>query len=74
MGFWDVLLFNIATVLGLRWIAAAGHNGTSSISLWAIAELRAPFDKPTVEESHRGQLWLRGYPHCYSFWQGSSKP
>jgi amino acid transporter len=37
MGFWDVLLFNIATVLGPRWIAAAGHNGTSSISLWAIA-------------------------------------
>ena len=34
MGFWDVLLFNIATVLGPRWIAAAGHNGTSSISLW----------------------------------------
>ncbi|HXR32768.1 MAG TPA: APC family permease [Verrucomicrobiae bacterium] len=37
MGFWDVLLFNIATVLGPRWIAAAGHNGTSSISLWMIA-------------------------------------
>ena len=28
MGFWDVLLFNIATVLGPRWIAAAAHNGT----------------------------------------------
>jgi glutamate:GABA antiporter len=37
MGFWDVLLFNIATVLGPRWIAAAGHNGTSSISLWMLA-------------------------------------
>jgi amino acid transporter len=39
MGFWDVLLFNIATVLGPRWIAAAGHNGPSSISLWGIAAL-----------------------------------
>lgn len=39
MGFWDVLLFNIATVLGPRWIAAAGHNGPSSISLWIIAAL-----------------------------------
>jgi len=39
MGFWDVLLFNIATVLGPRWIAAAGHNGTSSISLWVFAAL-----------------------------------
>jgi len=37
MGFWDVLLFNIATVLGPRWISAAGHTGTSSISLWVIA-------------------------------------
>jgi glutamate:GABA antiporter len=37
MGFWDVLLFNIATVLGPRWIASAGHNGTSSISLWVLA-------------------------------------
>jgi amino acid transporter len=37
MGFWDVLLFNIATVLGPRWIAAAAHNGTSSISLWMLA-------------------------------------
>jgi amino acid transporter len=39
MGFWDVLLFNIAAVLGPRWIAAAGHNGPSSISLWVIAAL-----------------------------------
>jgi len=37
MDFWDVLLFNIATVLGPRWIAAAAHNGTSSISLWILA-------------------------------------
>lgn len=37
MGFWDVLLFNIAAVLGPRWIAAAAHNGTSSISLWFLA-------------------------------------
>src|SRR6202050_330147 len=37
MGFWDVLLFNIVTVLGPRWIAAAAHNGTSSISLWALS-------------------------------------
>lgn len=37
MGFWDVLLFNIAAVLGPRWIAAAAHSGTSSISLWILA-------------------------------------
>jgi glutamate:GABA antiporter len=37
MGFWDVLLFNIAAVLGPRWIAAAAHNGPSSLSLWFLA-------------------------------------
>ena len=34
MGFWDVLLFNIATVLGPRWIAAAGHNGSQLAILY----------------------------------------
>jgi glutamate:GABA antiporter len=37
MGFWDLLLFNVAAVLGPRWIAAASHNGASSISLWVLA-------------------------------------
>ncbi|HEV2288274.1 MAG TPA: APC family permease [Candidatus Acidoferrales bacterium] len=39
LGFWDILLFNVVTVLGPRWLAAAGHNGTSSISLWILAAL-----------------------------------
>jgi amino acid transporter len=39
LGVWDLLLFNIAAVLGPRWIAAAAHNGTSSISLWVLAAL-----------------------------------
>src|ERR1700674_6102930 len=37
MGFWGLLLFCIATVLGPRWIAAAARNGQSSISLWILA-------------------------------------
>jgi glutamate:GABA antiporter len=39
MGFWDVLLFCIASVLGPRWIAAAARNGQSSIILWILAAL-----------------------------------
>lgn len=39
MGLWDVLLFNIVTILGPRWVAAAAHNGTSSVSLWVSAAL-----------------------------------
>jgi glutamate:GABA antiporter len=46
MGFWDVLLFNIAAVLGPRWIASAAHSGTSSISLWILAA--ALFFLPTA--------------------------
>jgi glutamate:GABA antiporter len=37
IGPWDLLLFNIASVLGPRWIAVAAHNGSSSISLWVLA-------------------------------------
>jgi len=39
MGFWDVLPFDIAAILGPRWIAAAAHAGTSSVSLWIPAAL-----------------------------------
>ncbi|MBZ5695800.1 MAG: APC family permease [Acidobacteriia bacterium] len=37
IGPWDLLLFNVASVLGPRWIAVAAHNGTSSVSLWLLA-------------------------------------
>ena len=46
MGFWDVMLFCIATVLGPRWIAAAARNCQSSISLWILAA--ALFFVPTA--------------------------
>ena len=41
-----MLLFNIAAVLGPRWIAAAAHNGASSIRLWILAAVR--FFVPTA--------------------------
>jgi glutamate:GABA antiporter len=37
LNFWDVVLFNIATVLGPRWIATAANAGSSSLTLWVIA-------------------------------------
>jgi amino acid transporter len=37
MGLWDVVLFNIAAVLGPRWIARAAHAGESSLTLWLLA-------------------------------------
>ena len=36
MGFWDVVLFLVAAVVGLRWIATAAAAGPSSLVVWAI--------------------------------------
>src|SRR5262249_23258473 len=37
MGFWDVVLFFVAAVVGLRWIATAAAVGPSSLVVWLIA-------------------------------------
>ncbi len=39
LGFWDVLFFNIATVLGPRWIATAANSGPSSLTVWVVASV-----------------------------------
>ena len=36
MRFWDVVLFLVAAVVGLRWIATAAAAGPSSLVVWAI--------------------------------------
>ncbi len=33
----DLVLFNIAAVVGIRWLAAAAHAGPGSITLWILA-------------------------------------
>jgi amino acid transporter len=37
IGLWDLILFNIAAVAGVRWLAAAAHAGPASITLWLLA-------------------------------------
>ncbi len=37
LGLRDLVLFNIAAVVGVRWLAAAAHTGPDSISLWLMA-------------------------------------
>lgn len=37
LGLRDLALFNIAAVLGIRWLAAAAHAGPASIALWVLA-------------------------------------
>lgn len=37
LGLWDLVLFNIAAVAGIRWLAAAAHAGPVSIPLWILA-------------------------------------
>lgn len=33
----DLVLFNVAAIVGLRWVALAAHAGPSSLSLWVLA-------------------------------------
>jgi amino acid transporter len=35
----DLVLFNIAAVVGIRWLAAAAQAGSGSISLWLLAAI-----------------------------------
>jgi glutamate:GABA antiporter len=37
LGLRDLVLFNIAAVIGIRWLAAAAHTGPVSITLWLLA-------------------------------------
>lgn len=39
LGLRDLVLFNIAAVLGIRWLAAAAHTGPGSLTLWLLAAL-----------------------------------
>ena len=33
----DLVLFNVAAIVGMRWIALAAHSGPSSLGLWVLA-------------------------------------
>jgi amino acid transporter len=37
LGLRDLVLFNLAAVVSTRWIAAAAHAGSGSLTLWALA-------------------------------------
>jgi amino acid transporter len=37
LGTWDIILMNIAAVIGLRWISLAAAGGSTSIVLWTAA-------------------------------------
>ncbi len=83
MRLWDVILFNIAAVLGPRWVASAAHSGASSISIWLLAAVTffLPSGLVIVELStrypHSGGLyvWTReafgpfhGFVAGWSYW------
>ena len=37
LGLRDLVLFNLVTVVGLRWLATAAKAGPSAIALWLLA-------------------------------------
>jgi len=55
MGLWDIILFNIAAVLGPRWVATAAHIGPTAVWLWvsAVVLFFVPFALVIVELSTR---------------------
>jgi glutamate:GABA antiporter len=39
LGLWDIVLFNVTAIIGLRWISIAASGGNSTILLWLAAAL-----------------------------------
>jgi amino acid transporter len=39
LGLRDLVLFNVAAIVSTRWIAAAAHAGSGSLSLWLLAAI-----------------------------------
>lgn len=39
MGLWDLVLFNLTAIVGLRWLATAARTGPSSLTVWVIAAI-----------------------------------
>src|SRR5262245_124919 len=39
LGFWDLVWFNVAAIVGLRWLAVAATAGFTSITFWFLAFL-----------------------------------
>ena len=37
LGVWDVILFNVTAIIGLRWISLAATGGNTSMTLWVAA-------------------------------------
>ena len=37
LGVWDVILFNVTAIIGLRWISLAAIGGNTSMTLWVAA-------------------------------------
>lgn len=86
LGLRDLVLFNIAAVLGLRWLSVAAQIGPSSLALWALALLVffLPLGLTVVEASSRlpGEggfyLWskaafgdLHAFIAGWSYWVGN---
>jgi amino acid transporter len=75
MGLRDLVLFNIAAVAGIRWLAAAAHAGPASVSLWLLAAVfffvpsALAVSRLTAKLPEEGGLyaWTR---HSFGPWHG----
>ena len=87
LGARDLTLFSIATIVGARWIASAGHAGPGAILLWVLAALffliplAVAVTALTVRQPEAGgmYLWARtdygpwhGFLCFWIYWMGTA--
>ena len=64
LGVRDIVLINIAAILGVRWLSTAAQMGPSSISLWRLAVLiffipcSLAVTEPSSRQPGEGGLYL----------------
>lgn len=72
---WDLVLFNISAVAGVRWLAAAAHAGPGSLTLWLLAAVAFFLPSALVVSSLSARfpqeggfyIWVK---HGFSDWHG----
>ena len=59
MGLRDVVLFNIAAIVGLRWITTAGKIGPFALVLWLVALVDPSCNTGRPWRVGASEVWFR---------------
>ena len=72
---WHLILFNISSVAGVRWLAPAAHTGPGSLTLWLLASLAFLLPSALVVASLSAKFPQEGglyvwTKHAFGDWHG----